>query len=520
MMLEITEVKQMELTDYMDIKMEIKKNLTGIVSSFNVVGFYLKHIKERKLYVEEGYKDVWEFAYSEFKLDRTAAGRFMRINDRYSVDGNSLELQEQYKGFSKSTLTEMLSLPEEDYELITEDTKISDIRELKKAEEEQSKEQEQIPGQASIISMMPNVVPNTDKPVEVDIKEAIRDIFKPRERKEQLDTLVNMDPDSVTMAYWVEDFNNSGNLMLRKIPYFMFFYPLKEGMKIKNVKTGEIKSYTYKDFYFMVRAAFHQETVKGRDVWNQAFGAEYEAEQQRIKEEEAQKKTEEQRKKEIQKQREERQRAIKENQEKSAVTESQTEVSEQKEDEIAAALKEIKENSDSENNLKCSECEYYYKESDAPDETIDCHYKPGEENGWNEIPPCERKEKVGIETEASEIVTGTVEQEEEESVCDIAQNKKAFRPTSKIIERMEELGLLKSVYKDVEVGYDTYCNILEHGQRYLIEPDGSYCGGDRLNIICDDYPPIKAIVLNYRAIPHKNAGHVYGFEVESYGQEE
>lgn len=484
-MLEITEVKQMELTDYMDIKMEIKKNLTGIVSSFNVVGFYLKHIKERKLYVEEGYKDVWEFAYAEFKLDRTAAGRFMRINDRYSVDGNSLELQEQFKGFSKSTLTEMLSLPEEDYELITEDTKVSDIRELKKAEEEQNKEEEQIPGQNNIVSMMPDVVPDAEKPVEVDVADALRDIFRPKERKEQLDALVNMDPDSSAMTWWVEDFNSSGNLMLRKIPYFMFFYPLQEGVKIKNIKTGEIKSYTYKDFYFMVRAAFHQETVRGTDVWNQAFGAEYEAEQQRLKEEEERKREEEKRKQELQKQQEEKQRAIKENQEKMASEEAEKEVLEQNEGEAAAALNKIKGNSDFSND-----------NSDRETQT------------------------GGNETETPEIVTGTVEQEDENSVCDIAQI-----PESAIMTSLERAKWVKSHISSpreshaVTVDADTYQDIITGWKRFIVL-EYKAVDGDTLTIYNGENKPIEAIVINYEHIEEGNGVHISGFEVISHGQEE
>lgn len=348
------EMNQLTLTDYQDIKLEIKNNLQNIVVSFVEIGYYLKQIRDEKMYLEDGYKDIWDFAAGEYKLDRTAASRFMSINDKYSIDGNSRYLQEQYQGFGKSTLTEMLTLPVEDYELITPDTKIEDIRELKKAEREIKEEEEaQIEGQESLLSIMPDVVPESEKPKkeEITITDVLRELFKPREMKEQLDSLVNMDPDSSEMQWWVGDFNQSGNRTYKKMPFFLFFYSLTEGMKIKNIKTGELKSYTYKDFYFMVRAAFGQETVRGTDVWNQAFGAEYEAEQQAKKEEEQRQREEEKHKKEIQKQREERQRAIKENQEKMASEEPKKEVSEQNEGENATALKEIKENSDFDNDI-------------------------------------------------------------------------------------------------------------------------------------------------------------------------
>lgn len=426
------EMNQLTLTDYQNIKREIKNNLQNIVVSFVEIGYYLKQIRDEKMYLEDGYKDIWEFAAGEYKLDRTAASRFMSINDKYSIDGNSIYLQEQYKGFGKSTLTEMLTLPVTDHELITPDTKIEDIRELKRAEKEQEEEENtQIEGQESIESLMPEIVPDSEKPKkpEITISDVIRELFRPREMKEQLDALVNMDPDSSAMEWWVADFNQAGNRTCIRIPFMIFFYPLSEGLKIKNVPEKTITSHTYKEFYFMVRAAFGRETVRGTDVWNQAFGEEYEEEMQRKKEEEQRKKEAEKRKKELQKQRE-----VKENQQKSVKSEEKEPkkvIMEPPAEEKAVTFNKINENSDSnnekevvDNNLKCSDCEYYYKEEDGG--VVDCHYKPCEDNEWNDIPPCERKEKA-------EIVTGEVEEnpevtseKEEKPVCDIAQASEGF----------------------------------------------------------------------------------------------
>lgn len=508
------EMNQLTLTDYQDIKLEIKNNLQNIVVSFVEIGYYLKQIRDEKMYLEDDYKDIWEFAAGEYKLDRTAASRFMSINDKYSIDGNSRYLQEQYQGFGKSTLTEMLTLPVEDYELITPDTKIEDIRELKKAEREcKEEEQSQIEGQESLLSIMPDVVPEAEKPKkeEVTITDVLRELFKPREMKEQLDSLVNMDPDSSEMQWWVGDFNQSGNRTYKKMPFFLFFYSLTEGMKIKNIKTGELKSYTYKEFYFMVRAAFGQETVRGTDVWNQAFGAEYEAEQQAKREEEQRQREEEKRKKEIQKQREEKQRAIKENQEKMASGEPEKEVSEQNEGENAAALKEIKENSTFDN------------EKEVVDNNI----------AENET------EKADIGTETPEIVTGIVEdaiteiveddsKNDENTVCDIAQNvesdsdsKLEFVTPYECMKQTERLlNKENAAYIPVNVDYNDYSSIVTGNQRFLILENVLYTG-DKIEIQSDDCPTIKAMILSYRYFPVKDARYiVYGFEVESYGQEE
>ena len=488
------EMNQLTLTDYQSIKLEIKNNLQNIVVSFVEIGYYLKQIRDDKMYLEDGYKDIWDFAAGEYKLDRTAASRFMSINDKYSIDGNSRYLQEKYQGFGKSTLTEMLTLPVEDYELITPDTKIEDIRELKKAERECKEEEEsQIDGQESLLSIMPDVVPESEKPKkeEVTIKEVLRELFKPREMKERLDSLVNMDPDSSEMQWWVGDFNQSGNRTYKKMPFFLFFYSLTEGMKIKNVKTGEIKVHTYKDFYFMVRAAFHQETVRGSDVWTDAFGEEYEEELRAQEEAEKEKAMIEAEKKMIEKQKAEKARAIKENQGKSVVKEPKKEVSEQKEGGSASALKEIKENSTFEN-----------EKEDVDNVNVE-----------NET------EKAEIETEKPEIVTGTVEEEEVNLVCDIAQIPKSAIMTS--LERAKWVNehVPPQKRRAVTVDADTYQDIITGWKRFI---DLGYktTDGDILTFYNGENKPIEAIVICYECIPEGNGVHIAGFEVLDYGQEE
>ena len=51
---------------------------------------------------------------------------------KYSVQGDTPELREQYRDFNFSQLTEMLQLPEDDHAMIRPETKREDIRDLKK----------------------------------------------------------------------------------------------------------------------------------------------------------------------------------------------------------------------------------------------------------------------------------------------------------------------------------------------------------------------------------------------------
>lgn len=388
------ENNQITLTEYADIKQEIRNSIGNVVVSFVEIGFYLKKIRNDKLYLEDGYPDIWEMAQAEFNLSRTVASRFMSINDKYSIDGNSPELQEQFKGFGKSALTEMLNLPVEDYELVTPDTKIEDIRELKEAE--RKNEEEQVPGQMSLIKDMPEVVPEADKSTkeEITISDVLREMFRPREMKEHLDQLVNMDPDSSSMEWWVNDFNAAGNRTFKKIPYFLFFYGKDEGMKIKNITAGTIEAKTYKDFYFMVRAAFGKETVRGTDVWMQAFGEEWK-EQQRL-EKEAEEKAKQQNTQKKQDKKPKTVDSIKREPD-SEKPKEESETTENRSEDVGNTSQEGKSNPEETSKAEEKETEsvdFIQSEVDLPEQ-------PKEE----------------VEADSPEVVTGEVEK----TVCDIAQ---------------------------------------------------------------------------------------------------
>lgn len=272
------ELKQMEITDYEDIKQAVRQSMTKAVVSFVEIGFYLKKIKSEQLYLKDGYKDIWEAAESEFGLKRKQAWSFMNINDKYSVDGNSTELLPQYEGFSKSTLTEMLTLPEADYELITKETKVEDIRELKQAEAEQEKEkeEEQVPGQTSIMDMMPDAVPEADKKptmTELTVEDAIKRLFRPKDMRVPLNNLCSLQRDfeSYELEYWVEAFNPSGSRMDKVMPYFIFFYKYDDGVKIKNIVTQEIITYTYQAFAELVMKLYGSIGCMA-DYWKKEYG--------------------------------------------------------------------------------------------------------------------------------------------------------------------------------------------------------------------------------------------------------
>lgn len=121
--------------DYQGMKDGIRKHLEGAAEDFFMVGYLLRQVSENALFAEDGYKNIWEFAKGEYGLSASTASRFMAINSRFSVDGGE-HMAEKYIGMGVSKLQEMLGLPDEELEKVTQQTTVREIRAMKKKQEE------------------------------------------------------------------------------------------------------------------------------------------------------------------------------------------------------------------------------------------------------------------------------------------------------------------------------------------------------------------------------------------------
>lgn len=126
------EYTQITLNDWVEMKQKLKQELLGVKQSFVRIGYALRKIDDAKMYEQDGYKSVAEFAKAEYGLEGSTVSRFMSINREYSIDGYSERLKPEYADFNRSQLEEMLKLPETDREMITPDTARKEIRDIKK----------------------------------------------------------------------------------------------------------------------------------------------------------------------------------------------------------------------------------------------------------------------------------------------------------------------------------------------------------------------------------------------------
>lgn len=126
------EYVQLTLDDWVQMKQKLKQELLGVKQSFVRIGYALRQIDDQKLYEQDGYKSIAEFAQAEYGLGPSITSRFMSINREYSVDGYSEHLRPEYADMGRSQLEEMLKLPESDRQMIRPETSREDIRELKR----------------------------------------------------------------------------------------------------------------------------------------------------------------------------------------------------------------------------------------------------------------------------------------------------------------------------------------------------------------------------------------------------
>lgn len=140
----------------------VRSLLNDTKYNFVAIGYYLRKIDDDKLYRESGHDNIWNFAKDQFGLSKSSASRFMAINKRFSVDGYSDKLADNYQQFNVSQMSEMLTLTDEQIGQIDASTTIREIRDMKpKPEKKEDPVEEPMEGQM-VFDDYPGVVPEKE----------------------------------------------------------------------------------------------------------------------------------------------------------------------------------------------------------------------------------------------------------------------------------------------------------------------------------------------------------------------
>ena len=132
------EYHQVTLSEWMDLKEMLEKELHNFKKSFVRVGYVLRRMEDTKAYEAEGYKSIAEFAQKEHGLSPSTTSRWIAINKAFSLDGYSETLDPKYINLNASQLTEMLTMAADDREMVRPGTTIAEIRSIKAVDKEEA----------------------------------------------------------------------------------------------------------------------------------------------------------------------------------------------------------------------------------------------------------------------------------------------------------------------------------------------------------------------------------------------
>lgn len=200
------EYTQMTLTEWVDMKQKLRQELLGVKQSFVRIGYALRKIDDQRLYEQDGYKSIAEFAKAEYGLENSTVSRFMSINREYSIDGYSERLRPEYLELGRSQLEEMLKLPDSDRQMIRPETPRDDIRELKRFNKE-----EPTAGEAD------------------DFRQLLRWFYL--DNQEALKEILGEKEQEITEKRLAEIVNPSGKRSYRKGVFFLMMYEDKIAVK-------------------------------------------------------------------------------------------------------------------------------------------------------------------------------------------------------------------------------------------------------------------------------------------------
>lgn len=243
------------ITDYKTFKETLGAELRASAEGFVRIGYLLKQARDTDILAESGYKNLTEFAEAEYGLTKDIVSRYIAINDKYSVNGYSDQLRDEYQGYGVAKLAEMLTLPKSVVDEMRPELTKAEIREIKEA----VKEEEKISDIEVAIEASENNISNTGQTAESKGGERIYLLT------DVLREILRLHPDKfcdiwviMTEIYDIEARKNRLNEVLCPAGYMLYTVRVKgvgtillkcESAEIglTNVRTNERSVYTWSD---------------------------------------------------------------------------------------------------------------------------------------------------------------------------------------------------------------------------------------------------------------------------------
>lgn len=259
---------QLTIFDWVALKEDIRRKLQETADNFVYIGYKLKQIDAVEGYRNDGAANIYEFAEKEYGLSRTVTSRFMAINTKFSVDGNSTELLPQYRNLGSSKLQEMLNLSDEDCTLITEQTTVKEIRELKNFNRQQVQEESAQPECTAPAA-------GVEEKEYTPLQKCIIDYFSAQGKRETLNAVLKMsfegEQSEATTRQQAELINPSEYDSHVKGIIYLFMYEYDKGVAYKTVTKSVVTKLSWAEFIGEIAGIYGDSY--GPDTWGNFYGS-------------------------------------------------------------------------------------------------------------------------------------------------------------------------------------------------------------------------------------------------------
>lgn len=259
---------------YAEFKETLDKEIIAAENGFVKIGYLLKIARDTNILHESGYKSMAEFAMAEYHLDDSATSRFIAINDRYSENGYSDQLQERYRGYGVSKLSEMLTLPDHIVDAIPPETTRAEIRSIKK----------EVTDEGKITDLEVMMEPQQAEKTSL-LKMAIKQYFHDnREQFIKISPVIGKKEHDDFVAKMMEVLAPSGMavLMPRVSGVGKLMVTIKgksQNWIVQNIRTMEKEDCSWVDVLYAVNEVYAGISMDDpKAAWEQVYGEKYEQE--------------------------------------------------------------------------------------------------------------------------------------------------------------------------------------------------------------------------------------------------
>lgn len=113
----------------------IQGGLITAARAYVANGYYLRRIREDKLFEEAGYQSFEDYVRGKYNKDKGWASKCIKVNQQLSEGGNSPILSNQYLEYSTYQLVELAYMTEEQREEAAPDMTVNQLKQIRKPEE-------------------------------------------------------------------------------------------------------------------------------------------------------------------------------------------------------------------------------------------------------------------------------------------------------------------------------------------------------------------------------------------------